>query len=345
MNHQVTLMPSGATFTASADETLLEAALRQGILLPHGCRQGACGACKGDVLSGTVDHGKYQAHTLPQSEREAGKTLFCCAHVQSDLTLDCPQASVNVATACKSMSVRIERLEKAAEDVILLRLRLPASETLEFRAGQYIDFLLPENQRRSFSIANAPGSQGFIELHIRRISGGLFTPWLFETAKVKDILRIEGPHGGFFLREDNEKPIILLATGTGFAPIKSIVEQSLAQNSCRPLHLYWGSRHESDLYARALPEQWADEHEHIRFTPVLSAPPPGWQGRVGHVEDAVALDYPDLSGFEVYACGNPAMVETAQHTLVERCHLPEDAFYADAFTLAALPDPATEAEN
>jgi len=335
MNHQVTLMPSGATFEASADETLLEAALRQNILIPHGCRHGACGACKGDVLSGTVDHGKSQEHALPQTERELGKILFCSAHAKSDLTINCPQATVNAGTSFKTMSVRIERLEKVAEDVIILNLSLPASETFTFRAGQYVDFLLAEGQRRSFSIANTPEKKGSLELHIRRISGGLFTPWLFETAKVKDILKIEGPHGGFFLREDSEKPIIMLATGTGFAPIKSIVEDSLLQNSRRPVHIYWGSRRESGLYARALPEQWAAEHPHIRFTPILAVPPADWQGRVGRVEDAVATDYPDLSDCEVYASGNPEMVETAHRALSERCRLPEDAFYADAFTLAA----------
>ncbi|MDR0233971.1 MAG: CDP-6-deoxy-delta-3,4-glucoseen reductase [Zoogloeaceae bacterium] len=340
MSHQITIKPSGATFTADADETLLDAALRQGILLPHGCRHGACGACKGGVLSGTVDHGKYQPHALTDAEREAGKTLFCCAHAQSDLTIDCPKATTKAddALKVKTMPVRIERLEKVTKDVILMHLRLPASETLEFRAGQYIDFLLPEGQRRSFSIANAPGKQDFIELHIRHVSGGLFTSWLFETAKVKDILRIEGPHGSFFLRDDNKKPIILLATGTGFAPIKGIVEDSLARKSKHPLHLYWGNRHESGFYARALPEQWVKKHSHIRFTPVLFAPSHDWHGRVGQVEEVAAADYPDLSGFEVYACGNPGMVEAAHHTLTTRCGLPEDAFYADAFAFAAAPE-------
>ncbi|MDR1849206.1 MAG: CDP-6-deoxy-delta-3,4-glucoseen reductase [Zoogloeaceae bacterium] len=335
MPHQITLMPSGIAFAADANETLLEAALRQDILLPHGCKHGACGTCKGSVLSGAADPGKYLPHALSDTEREAGKILFCAAHAKSDLTLDCPQASMSARIHPKSLPVRIEHLEKVAEDIILLRLRLPASETFTFRAGQYLDFLLTENRRRSFSIANAPESGDFIELHIRRIRGGFFTTWLFETAKVKDILQIEGPYGSFFLHEASEKPAILMATGTGFAPIKSMVEWSLAQNHCRPLHFYWGSRHASGLYARALPERWAAEHSHLRFTPVLFKSAPDWEGRTGSIEEVVAADYPDLSTFEVYACGSPEMVETAQQTLLERCRLPESAFYADAFTFAA----------
>ncbi|MDR2637737.1 MAG: CDP-6-deoxy-delta-3,4-glucoseen reductase [Zoogloeaceae bacterium] len=333
MNYQITVMPSGATCTAREDETILEATLRQGILLPSGCKNGACGACKGSVLAGDIEHGHYQPHALTAEEREAGKALFCCARARSDLVIECRQASRAGEIVTKLMPARIEALEKAAPDVIVLRLMLPASETLAFRAGQYIDILLPENRRRSYSIANAPEEKGFLELHVRRVPGGFFTTQLFETMKVKDILRFEGPHGSFFLREDSVKPVILLASGTGFAPIKSIVEHTLAQKIQRSLHIYWGCRRQADLYRRALPERWAADHPHIRHTPVLSMPDAGWKGRSGYVHAAVAADYPDLSGHEVYACGNPAMVEAARRDFLA-LGLPEEAFYADAFTFA-----------
>jgi len=335
MSYQITIQPSGATFTSEADETLLEAALRQGLIMPYGCKDGACGACKGTLKAGTVDLGRYQAHALSAEEIEAGQVLLCTSKATSDLTLENRQVVKAGAIPVKTLPGRIEKLEKLAPDVIAMHLRLPASEKFVFHAGQYIDFLLKDGKRRSYSLANAPEQEGTLELHIRLVPGGLFTEQVFGTLKVKDILRFEGPHGGFFLREESTKPAILLASGTGFAPIKSIIGHALAQDSRRPLHLYWGGRTQADLYMPTLPEDWAGKYPHIRYTPVLSEPEPGWSGRTGFVHRAVMEDYPSLAGHQVYACGAPVMIDAARKDFVAQCALPEEEFYSDAFTFSA----------
>ncbi len=335
MSYQITVQPSGASYSAEPDETLLDAALRQGLSMPYGCKDGACGACKGTVQSGTVDLGRYQAHALTAEDIAAGKVLFCCARPTSDLSIENRQMIRMGDIQVKVMPARVEKLDKVAPDVIELHLRLPASEKFQFYAGQYIDFLLKDGKRRSYSLASAPEKEGVLELHIRHVPGGLFTDQVFGTMKVKDILRFEGPHGGFFLREESSKPVILLASGTGFAPIKSIVEHALAQGSSRPLHIYWGCRKQSDLYMNALPEDWAGKYPHIHYTPVLSEPEAGWTGRTGFVHQAVIADYPSLAGHQVYACGAPVMIDAARKDFLAQCALPEEEFYSDAFTFSA----------
>jgi len=336
MSYQITVQPSGRQFVAEADETLLDAALRQGLVIPYGCKDGACGACKGKVLCGEVDHGKSQPHALTADERAAGLTLYCCATAKSDLSIECKQLTSTSDIPVKTLPARIEKLEKLAPDVIELHLRLPASEKLQFLAGQYIDFLLKDGKRRSYSLANAPREDGLLELHIRHVPGGLFTEQVFGTLKVRDILRFEGPHGGFFLREESAKPIVLLAGGTGFAPVKAIVEQAIASQSTRPLHIYWGAKARVDLYQHALPTQWAAAHPHIQYVPVLSEPAAGddWAGRTGFVHQAVIADFPDLSAYQVYACGSPAMIDAARRDFVAQCKLPEEEFFSDAFTFS-----------
>jgi CDP-4-dehydro-6-deoxyglucose reductase len=335
MSYQITVQPSGRQFAAEADETLLEAALRQQLLIPYGCKDGACGACKGKVLAGTVDHGRYQPHALTDAERDAGMTLYCCAKAQSDLTIECKQLSSSSDIPVKILPARIEKLERRAPDVMEMHLRLPASEKFEFLAGQFIDFLLKDGKRRSYSLASIPGA-GLVELHFRLVPGGLFTEQVFNSLKVRDILRFEGPFGSFFLREESSKPVILLGGGTGFAPIKSIVEQALAKGSTRPMHIYWGAKARVDLYMHELPQQWAAEHAHLHYAPVLSEPAAddAWDGRTGFVHQAVLADFPDLSGFQVYACGSPLMIDAARKDFAA-AGLPEEEFFADAFTFAA----------
>lgn len=335
MSYQVTVQPSGKQFSAEADETLLDAALRQGLTLPYGCKDGACGACKGKVVSGTVDHGKAQAHALKDDEKAAGQTLYCCAKAQSDLVIECKQVSSAGDIPVKTLPSRIEKLEKLAPDVIELQLRLPASERLQFWAGQYIDILLKDGKKRSYSLANAPHDDALLQLHIRHVPGGLFTDQVFSTMKVRDILRFNGPHGTFYLREDSKKPMILLAGGTGFAPIKAIVEHAIAEQCERPMFIYWGAKARVDLYQNALPEQWAAEHGSIKYVPVLSEPATGdeWAGRTGFVHQAVLADFADLSGYQVYACGAPVMIEAAKRDFMAR-GLPEEEFFADAFTFS-----------
>ncbi|MDE2441072.1 MAG: CDP-6-deoxy-delta-3,4-glucoseen reductase [Betaproteobacteria bacterium] len=335
MSYQVTVQPSGRQFVAEADETILDAALRQGLTMPYGCKDGACGACKGHVQSGSVDHGKAQAHALKDEEKAAGLALYCCAKAQSDLVIECKQIISGSQIPVKTLPSRIEKLEKLAPDVIAMHLRLPASERLQFLAGQYIDILLKDGKKRSFSLANAPHDDALLQLHIRHVPGGLFTEQVFSTMKVRDILRFNGPHGSFYLREDSPKPMILLAGGTGFAPIKAIVEHAIAENCLRPMFVYWGAKTLVDLYQNALPEKWAAAHANIRYIPVLSEPTVGdaWKGRTGFVHQAVLADFQDLSGYQVYACGAPVMIEAAQRDFMTQ-GLPAEEFFADAFTFS-----------
>jgi CDP-4-dehydro-6-deoxyglucose reductase, E3 len=337
MSYQITVQPSGRQFAADVDETLLDAALRQGLTLPYGCKDGACGACKGKVLGGTVNHGKAQEHALKPEEKAAGLALYCCAHAESDLVIECKQLGSVGDIPVKTLPSRIEKLEKLAPDVIELQLRLPANERLQFRAGQYIDILLKDGKKRSFSLANAPEDDAFLQLHIRHIPGGLFTDQVFSAMKVRDILRFNGPHGSFYLREESTKPMILLAGGTGFAPIKAIVEHAIAQKTKRPIFIYWGAKARPDLYQTALPETWAATHAHVTYVPVLSEPAidDAWQGRTGLVHQAVMADFPDLADYQVYACGSPIMIDTAKADFLTRCKLPEEEFFADIFSYSA----------
>jgi CDP-4-dehydro-6-deoxyglucose reductase len=334
---RVTLQPGGHSFSTDAGSTVLQAALDAGLTLPYGCRNGACGACKGKVIDGLVDHGAAQEQALPTADRAAGMTLFCCAKPLSDLVLECREVATARDIPVRIMPCRVQTMERVAEDVIVLKLKLPANERLQFLAGQYIEFLLKDGKRRAFSIANAPHDDGFLQLHVRLIAGGKFTGHVFDGMKEKDILRFQGPYGSFFLREESKKPVILLAGGTGFAPIKALVEHAIHSRSTRPMTLYWGARNRAGLYLPELPVAWAEEHEHIAYVPVLSdaTEVDAWSGRSGLVHRAVLEDHTDLSAFQVYACGAPAMIDAARAGFVAQ-GLPPEEFFADAFTFAPL---------
>jgi len=335
MNRHITIRPSGHAFQAQDGETVLEAALREGYMLPYGCRNGACGSCKGKVTEGTVDHGKSQDNVLSEAERRLGAALFCQARPLSDLVIECREIGAVKDIPVKMLPCRVETLEPVAPDVMRIRLRLPAAERLQFLAGQYIDILLKDGTRRSLSMANPPHDDGLLELHLRNY-GGPFSTHVFTRMKVKDILRFEGPLGSFYLREDSDKPVVLVAGGTGFAPIKAIIEHAIHSKLKRQITLYRGARRPADLYLNELPESWQRDHG-IRYVPVLSDVAAGdvWNGRRGLVHEAVMEDLSDLSGYEVYACGAPAMVEAVRRDFCARRGLPESAFYADAFTPAA----------
>lgn len=332
----VTLTPSGHTFKTSADESVLDAALRQGIGLPYGCRNGACGSCKGRLVSGDFDYGHHQPRTLTDEEKAAGKALFCVGRARSDLTLEIREIGSSGDIRIRTLPCRVEKIEKPAPDVAVLSLKLPAQERLQYQAGQYIDILLKDGKRRSFSIANAPHRDQFIELHIRHVPGGQFTTHVFAEMRERAILRFEGPLGTFFLREDSTKPILLIAGGTGFAPIKAVLEHAFHRHVDREMVLYWGCRSRADLYMSDLPAQWAREHPHFTFIPVLSEPVPedNWPGRTGLVHRAVLDDFESLAGYQVYACGAPAMIDAARGAFLAR-GLPEEEFFADSFTYAA----------
>ena len=337
MSHRITIEPSGHQFDVESGNTLLRAALEAGIHLPYGCRNGACGACKGRVVSGEVDRGLYTEGALSETELATGYALFCCARPLSDLVIESREVGAVRDIPVKKLPCRVQKLARLAPDVMLLQLKLPANERLQFLAGQYIDILLKDGRRRSFSIANAPDADECLELHVRHVPGGHFTTQVFETMKERDILRLEGPHGDFYLREDSAKPVILLAGGTGFAPIKALVEHAFHQKPSRPMALYWGARDRAGLYLHELAENWAANHGGFSYMPVLSEPSgaDAWPGRTGLVHRAVMADFPDLSGHQVYACGAPAMIEAARQDLIGHCGLKKEDFFADAFTFAA----------
>jgi CDP-4-dehydro-6-deoxyglucose reductase len=336
MAYTVTLQPSGHTYQGSADTTLLQAALDAGLTLPYGCRDGACGACKAKLLDGRVDHGKAQEHALPAAERADGALLTCCARPLTDLVLEVREVRSQTDIPIKTMPCRVHELRKVADDVMVLRLKLPSNERLQFLAGQYIEFLLSDGKRRAFSLANAPHEDEILELHVRYIPGGTFTDQVFSTMKVKDILRFEGPLGTFRLREESQKPMVMVAGGTGFAPIKALIEHAIHNRMGRPIALYWGAKNRAGLYLPDLPAQWAAAHPHIRYVPVLSEPEPtdDWSGRTGLVHEAALADFPDLSGYQAYVCGAPVMVEAAQRDFIAR-GLAADEFFADIFSYAA----------
>ncbi|MDC8773940.1 CDP-6-deoxy-delta-3,4-glucoseen reductase [Roseateles albus] len=338
MNFQVTVQPSGRVFSVERDETLLSAAIRGGIGLPYGCRDGACGSCKSRLLEGRVIHGAHQAKTLTEAEEAAGFVLTCCATPQTDCTLEARTVPGAGEFPVLKLPSRIASVEKPTADVAVLRLQLPATQNFQFHAGQYVEFILRDGARRSYSMANAPHSMpGFIELHIRHMPGGKFTDHVFSALKEKDILRMEGPFGSFFLREDSDKPIVLLGSGTGFAPLKAIIERIQHLGLTRPTTLYWGCRSKADLYLHDWALQAAASTPGLSYVPVLSEAKSedGWSGRTGFVHQAVMADLPDLSAYQVYACGAPVMVDSAKAEFVAKCGLPAEEFYADSFTSEA----------
>jgi CDP-4-dehydro-6-deoxyglucose reductase, E3 len=335
---KVTVQPSGHTFDVAEGEAVLTAALRQDLVLPYGCRNGACGSCKGKIVEGQVDYGVHQKKALTDEEKAQGKALFCQARPLTDLVIEARAIGAAKDIRIKMLPCRVQKMERLAEDVMVVYLRLPANERLQFLAGQYIEFLLKDGSRRSFSMGNAPHDDEFIQLHVRHVPGGQFTDHVFGKMKERDILRLEGPLGTFFLREDSPKPVVFVASGTGFAPIKSIIEHALRKGVARPMTLYWGGRRPKDLYMNELPQKWATEHPmHLRYVPVISdaLPEDGWTGRTGFVHCAVMEDFPDLSAHQVYACGVPVMVDAARRDFTGQCRLPEEEFFADSFTTQA----------
>jgi CDP-4-dehydro-6-deoxyglucose reductase len=329
---KVKVQPSGHEFDVEEGESVLSAALRQHLVLPYGCRNGACGSCKGRIVEGRVDYGVYQRKALTEEEKAQGKALFCQAKPLTELVIEARTIGAARDIPIRTLPSRVQKMERLADDVMVLHLRLPANERLQFLAGQYIELLLKGGSRRSFSMGNAPHDDELIQLHVRHVAGGEFTGHVFGKMKERDILRLEGPLGTFFLREDSAKPIVLVASGTGFAPIKSIIEHALHKGVTRPMVLYWGGRRPKDLYMDALARQWP-----IEYVPVVSdaLPEDNWSGRDGFVHRAVMQDYPDLSGHQVYACGVPVMVDAAKRDFTQQCKLPEEEFFADSFTTQA----------
>jgi len=336
MSYRVNIQPVNRNFIVDNDETILSAALRQGISLPYGCRSGNCGSCKSILLAGQVRYHIEQSLCLTEQDKQSHAVLLCQALPCSDLTIEATVIPAHEDIVVKKLPCRIKDKKRLSHDVMQLRLKLPVTEPFAYKAGQYIDILLPDGRRRSFSLASAPFFNGSLELHIRHIDGGNFTGYVFNELEEKAILRVEGPHGQFYLREDSARPIIFMAGGTGFAPVKSIIEYCISHNIQRPMYLYWGVRTQHDLYMNDLAELWQADFPNIHYIPVLSAPAPhdDVKYRHGLVHQAIMEDFSDLSAFDVYASGPPAMVEAGK-TSFTHCHLPLTQYYSDAFDFQA----------
>lgn len=334
---RITLLPSRQVLAAYDGETVLDAALRAGLNLPHSCKGGHCSSCRARVLSGEVRYLSGRPLGLDENEERTGYALLCQAHaVSPELTVEIreirPPSNDN---QIRSLPCRIEQMREFTPGVMGVFLRLPAAEQFSFMAGQYLDIMLPQNRRRSFSIANPPHDAQFIELHIRRVAGGEFTQQLFSGMKEKTLLRIEGPLGQFWFREDSPRPALLIGGGTGYAPLRAMLKSLLERGDRRPLHLYWGAQARADLYEDALIRGLSARFPNLAYTPVLSAPrvEDAWTGRTGWVHAAALADHPDLQRFDVYTSGPPVMVEAIRHEFTQRGLPPEQLFF-DSFDYA-----------
>lgn len=345
---QFVIQPLEAALTVREGETLLDAGLRQGIALPFDCRNGGCGECKATLLHGELDWGTYQRSALSDAERAQGKVLLCCATALSDIAIECERAvgEAGGKEHARRYRATVQRMERLAPEVMLIELRLQGGERMRFAAGQYINVLLAGGVRRAYSFTARSGETDLITLHVRRIPGGLFTTHVFERMSAGDALEIEGPLGALAWHEPSERPVILVAGATGFAPVKSLLEEAFARGIGRPLFLYWGVRRQHDLYLHALVEGWAKEHPNFQYVPVLSEPQPAddWRGRTGLVHEAILADFPSLAGYEVYACGSMKMVEAAKPAFIA-AGLSDEACYLDAFLPAGSSSPAASAQK
>jgi len=335
MANRVVIRPSGHEISVESDESVLDAALRQGYALPYGCRNGTCAACLAETVSGSFTYANGRPPALTEEGEAAGEVILCQAQPQEDAEVEVQEVEEARDIVVRTLPVRLAAIEDLCHDVKLLKLKLPAAERLQFLAGQYIDLLLKDGKRRSFSLANPPHDDEYLQLHVRRVPGGRFSDQLLGDMKPKAVLRFEGPLGSFYLREESDRPAILMAGGTGFAPLKSMVEHAIASRNHRPLHIFWGVRALRDLYMAELAQSWADAHDWVEFTPVLSDPEPAdeWTGATGFVHEAVVERYPDLSRHEVYMSGPPAMIESGRNAF-RAAGLPRDALFFDSFDYA-----------
>jgi CDP-4-dehydro-6-deoxyglucose reductase len=330
---EVTIAGNGKTFQVNEGENILVAALRQGVMLPYSCKNGTCGSCKGQLKSGEVHYPFHPPLALEKADFADDFALLCQAEPVTDLVIKVREIEAVRDIQIRKLPARVLEKTLLAENVVRLQLRLPAGQRLQFLAGQYIDVLLSEGKRRAFSIASCPSLENEIELHIRHVEGGDFTSHVFNELNERDILRLEGPQGNFFVRNDRlERPIIMMGGGTGFAPLKSMIENLIEQGDRRQIHLYWGARKPSELYLDALPAKWAQDHDHIHYRKAISEPQGNETGAYfrGFVHEAVIADHGDLSGFDVYMSGPPAMIEVAKRQFIEH-GVPEDRLFYDSF--------------
>ena len=336
---KLTLRPQNRVLTLLEGQTVLSAALAAHVNLPHSCKGGSCGSCRARLLDGQIHYPRGRPLGLSAEDERAGFVLLCQAHADSELVVEAREVRRVTDVEIKNLPCRVERLERLAPDVMAVWLRLPAVEDFRFRAGQYLDVMLADGRRRSFSIASPPHDAGLIELHVRRVSGGEFTAQLFDQTRPGALLRIEGPLGQFVYREperaDGADPALLIAGGTGFAPIKALLRHVLETGGRRPLHLYWGARHAVDLYEDGWVRERLARFPQFHYIPVLSAPAgdEAQRYRTGMVHTAVLADFADLAAAEVYAAGPPAMIAALRATLPAQ-GLRAERLYFDSFEYA-----------
>jgi CDP-4-dehydro-6-deoxyglucose reductase len=332
MTYHVHLARSRVRFGVEPGETVLAAGLRQGLALPFGCQGGTCASCRVRLLEGTVEHAA-EPRALSAAERDAGYILMCQARPTSDLELSLHQPERLEQLRPRTLPVRLLERWMLSHDVVGLSVQLPHGQPFRYLPGQYVDFLLADGRRRSFSIANAPTPADTLEFHLRVTPHGWFAHYAQDQIAPRAILRIEGPLGALYLREDSARPVVMLAGGTGFAPLKAMLEHQFRDGPSRPLHLFWGARSRRDLYLHALAQDWARQHPQLRYTPVLSEPDADWDGERGLVHEAVLRAHPDLSGHEAYMAGPPVMVHAGKQAFV-KAGLDADHLYYDSFDYA-----------
>lgn len=315
----VRIIGSDSVFTVNQGESVLDAALRQGIMLPYSCKNGTCRSCKCRIETGAVHYPFRPPLALSRAEIADGQALLCQAEPTEDMVIHAREIAALKDLQIRKVPARVIEKTLLAHDVMRLVIKLPSAQRLQFLAGQYIDILLPDGIRRAFSIASPPQREDEIELHIRHVERGGFTGWVFDELKEREILRIEGPLGTFFIRHDTEdRPMILMGGGTGIAPLKSMIEDLIEHDSQRPLHLFWGVRTQDELYMRDQARQWADQYRHIQFTSALSEPVAGTgaDSFEGFVHEAVLDQYPDLSPYDIYMSGPPLMIDSAREAFL-----------------------------
>ena len=323
---------SSKSFQTSGKVSVLEDALANGINFPYGCRNGFCGKCKALILEGEIVYVGKLPEAISKEDLKVNMALLCQGKAVSDLHINVDEIDNLSNIEVRSLPCRVEKINRLNDDVIEIILKFSEPQSLQYLAGQYLDLKYSGFEPRSFSIANAPNNSSLIEIHVRLVDNGKFTNFIFNTLKEKTIIRIEGPKGSFFLREDSDKPIIFIAGGTGFGPIKAIIEHLIATGLKRRVHLYWGVRDKKDIYSN-LPSEWADEFDMISYVPVLSEANDFWQGAKGFVHEAVIKDFADLSNYEVYACGPPIMIRATTNSFLKIGMLKKN-FFSDAFEYA-----------
>ena len=332
MSFRIDLRPGDDHFVAAADESVLEAALRHGLNLPHSCRGGSCLSCQAMLVSGEVHYPKGTPPALTEEDVLESKVLLCQAHALGDLVVEAKAIEMAANIRVRRLPCRVTRLGKLCHDVMAMHLKLPSIEPFDYLPGQYLDILIAGGERRSFSIASPPHDSELIELHVRRVPGGTFTAEVFDTLQERTLLRVEGPLGQFYLREDSDRPLLVVAGGTGFAPIKAMLRHLFHSGSDRTVHFYWGVRSLRDLYEAEHVNGWLRDYPQMIFTAVLSDPQPddNWEGCIGLVHEAVNADHPDLSGFDIYVCGPPPMIESARRDFAA-IGAREDRLFFDSF--------------